>query len=62
MILQYGDQISIDNDLWESRNYIFKVISAKPRQNSTAITLVLEDDIEGKIVKCVVPENQIVKH
>lgn len=61
MILQCGDRIKIDNDMWETSRTVFTVISAKPQPNSTAIRLVVEDDIEGKIIMCVVSENQIEK-
>lgn len=60
MNLQYGDIIRLDTDHWDTIGKTFKIISIKYREKSTAVDLVVEDILEDKIIKIVVPENQIV--
>ena len=48
----------IDNDKWQDHGTIFFVHSAKSREDSTAVELVLEDD-NGNIHSRVVANHQI---
>lgn len=60
MIPTYGDIIKLDIDNWDMIGRKFTVLSSKPRDNSTAVELTLEDVCDESIYKCVVAQNQIL--
>lgn len=53
------DYIKIDNDKWDDFNKVWGVVEYHTRPNSTAVDLVLEDTLTGKIIHRVVASNQI---
>jgi hypothetical protein len=51
--------IRIDNDMWADAGKIYFVHEYATRENSTAVTLTIEDTKTGIIETRVVPQNQI---
>lgn len=51
--------IKIDSDAWNDINKIWFVHEYTTRENSTAVTLTLEDTATGEIQTRVVAQNQI---
>lgn len=51
--------IKIDSDMWNDINKIWFVHEYTTRENSTAVTLTLEDTATGEIQTRVVAQNQI---
>ena len=51
--------IKIDSDYWNDINKVWFVHEYTPRENSTAVTLTLEDTATGEIETRVVAQNQI---
>ena len=51
--------IRIDNDMWADAGKVYFVHEYATRENSTAVTLTIEDTKTGEIETRVVPQNQI---
>ena len=51
--------IRIDNDKWEDVGKIWFVHEYTTRENSTGVTLTIEETTTGEIQTRVVPQNQI---
>jgi hypothetical protein len=51
--------IKIDNDMWADAGKIWFVHEYTTRENSTAVTLTIEDTKTGEIETRGVPQNQI---
>lgn len=51
-------QCRINTDMWDDLGVVYTVLESAPRENSTAITLTIED-AQGGVYKRVVAANQI---
>lgn len=61
MRVQCTDKISIDNDHWDLHGRKFIVVSAIYKPDTTAVRLVMEEEITGEVYCCTVASNQIVR-
>lgn len=55
-----GDWVRLDNNRWEHFQQLYYVHLAEYRENSTAVSLTLEDN-HGNIFTTVVASHQIIK-
>lgn len=51
--------IKIDSDMWADAGKVWFVHEYTTRENSTAVTLTIEDTTNGEIQTRTVPQNQI---